>query len=149
MKNINLTTEQKYRLERLSKLGKGKISSRANIILLNDAGNSAPQIAKMLGITHQTALSWINKYETYGIDGLKDKEHKIGRPSTLGDRTREALEEFMDKDPQEFGYLQTCWTINLILYQLQTENCLNPSGTTTKRQLKNLVIVGDVPDIPL
>jgi len=138
MKKINLTAEERYRLERLSKSGKGKISFRANIILLNDAGNSAPEIAKMLGITHQTALSWINKYEKDGIDGLKDKEHKIGRPSTLGDRTREALKEFMDKDPQEFGYLQTCWTINLILYHLQTEYYLNPSRSTIKRQLKKL-----------
>ena len=62
----------------------------------------------MLGITHQTALSWINKYEKYGIDGLKDKELKIGRPLTLGDGTREALKEFMDKHPQGFAYLQTC-----------------------------------------
>jgi transposase len=82
---------------------------------------SAPAIAEMLGITHQTALSWINKYKKDGLDGLNDKEHQIGRPATLGDKTREALREFMCKGPGTFEYLQTCWTIRLILYHLQTE----------------------------
>jgi hypothetical protein len=37
MKKIELMTEEKYRLERLNKAGKGQISFRANIILLNSA----------------------------------------------------------------------------------------------------------------
>ena len=41
MKNISLATKQRYRLERLSKSDKGKVSFRANTILLNDEGNSA------------------------------------------------------------------------------------------------------------
>jgi transposase len=139
MIKIELTKEEKYRLERLNKAGKGQISFRANIILLNSAGMSAPAIAKMLGITHQTALSWINKYQKCGVDGLKDKEHQIGRPATLGDKIRDALGEFMGKDPQEFEYLQTCWTIRLILYHLENEYALKPSYATVKRQLKKLV----------
>jgi transposase len=138
MIKIELTREEKYRLERVSKAGRGQISFRVNIILLNNAGMSAPAIAKMLGITHQTALSWINKYKKDGLDGLNDKEHQIGRPATLGDKTREALREFMCKGPGTFEYLQTCWTIRLILYHLQTEYDLRPSYATVKRQLKKL-----------
>lgn len=138
MIKINLAFEERYRLERLSKQGKGKNSFRANIILLSDAGNSAPEIAKILGISHITALSWLNKYEADGIDGLNDKEHEVGRPATLGDKTRDALCEFMDKSPLDFGYLQTCWTIALILYHLQTEYSIDSSRTTVKRQLKGL-----------
>lgn len=138
MIKVSLTSEERYRLERLSKQGKGKISFRANIILLNDAGNSAPDIAKALGISHPTVLSWLKKYRDSGIDGLKDKEHKVGRPATLGDKTRDALKEFMDKTPLDYGYLQTCWTLRLILYHLQTKYNLNPSRSTAKRQLKKL-----------
>jgi transposase len=138
MIKIELTKEEKYRLERVSKTGRGQISFRVNIILLNNAGMSAPAIAEMLGIIHQTALSWINKYKKDGLDGLNDKEHQIGRPATLGDKTREALREFMCKSPGTFEYIQTCWTIRLILYHLQTEYDLKPSYATVKRQLKKL-----------
>lgn len=138
MKKIELTTEEKYRLERVSKAGKGQKSFRANIILLNNAGVDARTIATMLGITYQTALSWVNKYQKYGLGGLNDKDHQIGRPGTLGDKTRKALDEFMGKSPEEFEYLQTCWTIRLILYHLQAEYDLKPSYATVKRQLKRL-----------
>ncbi|RCX16514.1 hypothetical protein DFR58_1107 [Anaerobacterium chartisolvens] len=57
MIKIELTTEEKYWLERASKTGKGQISFRSNIVLIDNAGVSASAIAKMLGITHQTALS--------------------------------------------------------------------------------------------
>lgn len=80
MIKVELTLEERYRLERLSKRGKGKESFRANIILLSNAGISPPSIAKALNISHQTVLSWLKKYKNRGIDRLKDKEHEIGRP---------------------------------------------------------------------
>lgn len=138
MIKVELTSEERYRLGRLSKQGQGKESFRANIILLSNAGLSAPDIAKALGISATTALTWIKNYKAGGIDGLKDKEHEIGRPPVLGNKSSDALKEFMDKSPLEFGYLQTCWTIKLILYHLQTEYNLNPSKSTVKRQLKNM-----------
>ncbi|HHV96596.1 MAG TPA: hypothetical protein GXX37_09030 [Clostridiaceae bacterium] len=52
MIKIELTTEEKYRLERVSKAEKGQTSFRANMILLNNAGMSAPAIAKMPEITY-------------------------------------------------------------------------------------------------
>jgi transposase len=72
------------------------------------------------------------------MDGLKNKEHEIGRPVTLGDKTRDALDEFMRKSPQKFEYLQTYWTIRLIPYHLENEYALKPSYATVKRQLKKL-----------
>jgi transposase len=65
----------------VGKAGRGQISFHVNIILLNNAGMSAPAIAEMLGITHQTALSWINKYKKDGLDGFNDKEHQHAGPS--------------------------------------------------------------------
>ena len=138
MIKIELTSEERYRLERLSKQGVGRISFRANIILLSDAGISPSEIAKALGLSHQTVLSWLKKYNADGIDGLNDKEHEIGRPPIVGNNVSEALKEFMDKSPLDFGYLQTCWTIALILYHLQTEYSLTPGRTTVKRRLKKL-----------
>ncbi|RCX16515.1 hypothetical protein DFR58_1108 [Anaerobacterium chartisolvens] len=78
------------------------------------------------------------KYKKNGIDGLKDKEHKIGSPSNLGDKNHEALRGFMGRSPKELKYLQTCWTIRLMLYRLQNEYNLEPIYTTVKRQLKIL-----------
>ncbi|MFE5790577.1 helix-turn-helix domain-containing protein [Rhodococcus erythropolis] len=59
---------------------------RAQIVLLAAAGHSNTMIAKELGISRPTVITWRSRYAEHGIDGLADSP-KPGRPRVVEPHT--------------------------------------------------------------
>ncbi|MCZ9635032.1 helix-turn-helix domain-containing protein [Rhodococcus sp. BH5] len=60
--------------------------ARAQIVLLAAAGHSNTMIAKGLGTSRPTVISWRSRYAEHGIDGLTDSP-KPGRPRVVEPHT--------------------------------------------------------------
>src|SRR5947209_3310494 len=55
---------------------------RARVVLRAAAGEGTSAIAKRLGISRPTVISWRERYRTGGISGLQDAP-RSGRPKTV------------------------------------------------------------------
>jgi len=73
-KIIILSAEVKAELEKRVKgyTYSQRDSLRAKIVLLKAEGKSLDEIQEILKINNRTAIKWVNRFITLGIDGLKD-----------------------------------------------------------------------------
>jgi transposase len=113
MIRIYLEDSERSELTRL-RLGRNtNIGERAYYVLLSDTGKSAPEIARQLNRNIITIRLWLNRYAKKGIDGLKTKKAS-GRPAQKAPVIESHLKELLDKSPQDYGYQESGWQINLL-----------------------------------
>jgi transposase len=115
-----LTEEERKALKRMRRQAVGRVSLRAQIILLSDQHWTVPQIAALLEMSRVTVRYWIEQFERLGPDGLYDAE-RSGRPRKLTRAIEGTLIRWMEADPQhvEHGFLATFWTIPMLVLALQ------------------------------
>jgi predicted transcriptional regulator len=69
-----LNEEQTNELKALVKNSeKHRTRQRAHAILLSSDGFSVDDIAKIFWVDRDTVSGWIDKWEQFGLEGLKDK----------------------------------------------------------------------------
>ncbi len=113
MIRIYLNEEAKTDLIRLRRSQKSNIGERADYVLLCGEGHSVSETAKLTGRNEHTIRLWLKRYITYGITGLKSLIQP-GRPARKAPIIESQLEELLGKSPQEYGYQETGWQINLL-----------------------------------
>jgi transposase len=86
------------------------VAWRAQIVLWDDMGYSAAQIAEMAKTTKPTVYKWINRYAESGIDGL-DSRKSTGRPQSVSNEVRGRILALTRKSPPESTGL-THWSSN-------------------------------------
>jgi transposase len=69
---------------------------RAMAILMSHDKKSVVEIATKLGMNPDTVYDWLNKFTTYGLDGLKDKPIS-GRPKKLKEENQENIKKVLKK----------------------------------------------------
>ncbi len=77
-------------LRRIKQKEIGRISQRAQIILLSAQEWAVPQIANLLELSQTTVRSWIRKFEAEGPEGLYDGR-RSGRPRKQVERLMSRL----------------------------------------------------------
>jgi transposase len=113
MIKISLKDSERSELTRL-RLGRStNIGERAYYVLLSDIGKSAPEIARQLNRNIITIRLWLNRYAKEGINGLKTKKAS-GRPAQKAPAIESRLIELLEKSPQDYGYQESGWQINLL-----------------------------------
>ena len=113
MIRISLKDSERSELTRL-RLGRNtNIGERAYYVLLSDTGKSAPEIARQLGRNIITIRLWLNRYAKEGINGLNTKKAS-GRPAQKAPAIESRLTELLKKSPQDYGYQESGWQINLL-----------------------------------
>lgn len=84
-----------------SKEDDGKLKERMFIILNAYKMKSSYEIAGSVLTSHTKVLRWVNRFNRYGINGLRDKP-KSGRPAKLNNEHKKRLQEILDQ-PREYS----------------------------------------------
>lgn len=103
---MKLTAEISYKKvkQAYDKEKDGRIKQRLLIILKAFKIKSSYKIADLTDTSHTKVQRWINRFNKYGFDGLRDKK-RSGRPTRLTEHQKKRLENILD-NPGEFraGY---------------------------------------------
>lgn len=79
----------------------GRIKQRLLIILKAFKIKSSYKIAELTDTSHTKVQRWINRFNKYGFEGLKDKE-RSGKPPKLAAEQKKKLENELNA-PKEFS----------------------------------------------
>ncbi|MBA2711591.1 MAG: IS630 family transposase [Tatlockia sp.] len=110
---MSLTEEDQAALKRLRRNQNSNVVERAHYVLLCNEGKSIPQIAAHLNRNKHTIRLWIKRYEKEGIHGLTNQK-KSGRPAKKAPAIELQLETLLSKSPQDYGYQEAGWQLNLL-----------------------------------
>ena len=137
MIKIQLTNEQRLKLESFRKQASSKDSEKALMTLLSNDGKSVPEIALMLKRNQHTIRDWLKRYNTQGIKGL-NRNFSPGRPSTMREKIKQQIGKIIGNSPIEHGYQDSTWSVPLITFEVNKNLNLNASSKTVTRALKNM-----------
>jgi len=90
------------------------LAQRARIVLLAADGESNTVIAGKVGVARPTVISWRNRYQDKGIDGLVD-EPRPGRPRHIDHR--DIVAATLTPPPKKYGV--THWSTRLLARHLK------------------------------
>ena len=122
-----LTKSQVQRLEGLRDVGdNSRIRHRAHAVLLSFNGTSVNQLVKIFQSNRNTIVSWLDRWEAEGFDGIADKP-RCGAPTKLNQQEQKRAIELLQETPQ---------SSNTTLIKLKKETGVEISGDTLKRLAK-------------
>ena len=108
---VRLSEEDRQVLERWPRSTslRAGVVTRAKIVLLSGAGEGTSSIARSLGVSRPTVISWRDRYSTDGLDGLVDAP-RSGRPKTVDDSA--IVASTLEPPPEHLGV--THWSSRLL-----------------------------------
>lgn len=107
-------------------------------ILELDRGQSAAQVADLLGTTRQTVYNWAHRFAACPDPaGLRDRYGR-GRPSSWTEDLRARLRDSLARRPDRWGYPATNWTVGLLREHLGRQTGQWLSDDTLRRELDRL-----------
>jgi len=137
MIRITLTDFQRRELENFRRQSSSKDSEKALMVLLNAGGASIPVIAESLKRNPHTVRLWLKRYIEKRLSGLS-RMYSPGRPRNKKDLVKSHAREILPHSPQDYGYLDTVWTVPLIVYDLKKTKQIDASDDTVTRSLKEM-----------
>ena len=90
-----------------------RVARRLHAVLLNHAGNTSGEIARLLDSPRSRVSEWLKNYEDYGYDGLLEG-YRPGRPSTLTSAQKHALEDILESGPVAYDFTSGVWTSPMV-----------------------------------
>ncbi len=78
----------------------GRVQTRILAIRYMQMGHTAPEVAKVFPISDTQLRMWVRRYDTQGLEGLRDRP-RPGRPTILDPSKVEALKERVRTGPAE------------------------------------------------
>lgn len=131
------TNEEQRELERMVRQEVGRVSQRAQMILLSTRRKKVPELADIFGVCRATVRFWIHRFNKYGPSGLYDQP-RSGRPQKITDEVQGIVVQLMQEDPQQEGYLATFWTVAMLALALTHELKVTLSLSALRRTLHQL-----------
>ena len=92
---------------------------RFKAIKLHTKGMSQYRIAKQLEVSFEAVSNWVERYQQYGLKGLKTQGTPGPKPQ-LTDNDRRKLKAAILKGPEAFGYHTGIWTLQRISAVIRT-----------------------------
>jgi len=111
------TDEEIQELKRMTRRAVGRVSRRAQMILLSVRRVGVPEIARLFEVTRTTVRFWIRRFDAEGPPGLYDRE-RSGRPRKATPGVIDAIVKMVQDDPQKEGYVATFWTVAMLTLAL-------------------------------
>ncbi len=133
---VELTEEQRAKLERVSRQAVGRVALRAHMVLLNDRRYRVPMIAAIHDCGEDVVRLWLHRFEQEGVAGLAD-EPRSGRPPN-DPLAREIVDTQASGSPRASGHVQSCWTVALLAAFLAVRFGLSLSCSTVRRYLHQM-----------
>lgn len=131
------TDEERKELERMVRQEVGRVSQRAQMILLSARRKKVPEIADTFDVCLPTVRFWIRRFDDSGPDGLYDRP-RSGRPRKITDEVRGMVVQLMQEDPQQEGYLATFWTVAMLALALTRKLTVTLSLSALRETLHQL-----------
>ncbi len=128
-----LAEAERQELKKLARREVGRVSERMRAVLLSARGYSVPEIARIFECDEATVREWIRRFETEGIQGLRDRP-KVGRRPRATPVARETLRRTV----MEARPAQGSWTVVLLQVHLVVMAGVRVSRTTVRRLLRML-----------
>jgi len=142
-----MNVKSHYKPQQLQKLYRSKanarLARRIHGVYLASKGLTCPQIMEITGSARRTIQQWVAKYNTGGIEALKDSP-RSGAPTKLSQKQQQAFCKRIETGPtkqdgvsvlngpairkileQEFGVSYSLWGVYRLLHRLRF-SCLCP-----------------------
>lgn len=133
---VNLSKNEVKELKKLRRKWHDYRRERALMILMNNNGKTAPEIAKILNRHPHTVRSQIRNYKDNGIEGL-NRDYSPGRPKDLREEAIEKVKEWLQFSPQKYNFPHHQWTKKLLIKRFKQETGKDISDRTMNRVLKD------------
>lgn len=109
--DYELSDTELSQIEEVIKTSKSsRLVKRAAGIRMLHLGYSACEVGRALSVSAPTVYSWFHRWKAEGLKGLENRP-KSGRPAIADAAYLQVVEETLERDPGEFGYDFTLWTI--------------------------------------
>ena len=130
LRKIHIDSSMKAELELGYRRGKSHcFRKRCHCILLKAQGYSSKEVGKIVGLHQASVNNWLNRYESEGISGLKNKPGQ-GRKTILNKETDDtAIRKAVQQERQRLGQAK-----RILEEELDKRFCLK----TLKRYIKKL-----------
>ena len=136
-KTVELSTDQRAELEQGYRTSKAPFSRRCHMILLKTENRTSQEVAQIVGTNHISVNTWVNRYKSEGISGLKTKSGQ-GRKRILDEeKDKEKVKAAVKKERQRLKHAKA---------ELEKELGKTFSLKTLHRFLKNLSVDGNASD---
>jgi transposase len=134
-----LTDDEQIELKRMTRQAPGRVSQRAQMILLSAQRRTVPEIATIFDLSRATVRFWIRQFEAAGPEGLYD-DPRSGRPRKLTKQAEAALVRLLSRDPMQVdaSYLATFWTTAMLVLLLATQLQLHVCRNTVRNVLQRI-----------
>lgn len=136
MLRIEIDDTEKSKLRGLARQEIGRVSERIHFVLLAASGKSAPEIAALMGYDADLVRTWLKRYVTSGVAGLQDQIRSGRRPKQP--YLDSMVEAQISPSPDVNGYLQSVWTVALMVLHLATRFKTKVSLSTVRRALHRM-----------
>lgn len=134
MLRLTLDDTQRAELRQVTRQAVGRVATRAHFVLLCSGGYSPSEIGRLLGYHPATVRRWIRAYQDRQVAGLDDAP-RSGRPPK--EKYLSAVVQAQaGQPPPNYGYLQACWTVALLVLHLRDRFRIKVSAATARAALK-------------
>jgi len=134
-----VTDDEQTELKRMTRQEIGRVSQRAQMILLSAQRRTVPEIATIFRLSRATVRFWIRQFEAAGPAGLYD-DLRSGRPRKVTSDAEATLLHLLERDPMQVDhrYLATFWTTAMLVLVLATQLHLHVCRNTVRNGLQRL-----------
>jgi transposase len=136
MLRIELNDSEKSSLRLLARQEVGRVSERIHFIMMAAMGMSAPEIGTVMGYDPNSVRTWLNRFAVDGVTGLQDQP-RSGRPCKQR-HLDSMVEAQISQPPDVNGYIQSVWTVALMVLHLATRFRTVVSTSTVRRALHHI-----------
>jgi len=131
------TSEEHVELQRMTRQEVGRVSQRAQMVLLSAQRRSVPEIAAIFDLRKVSVRQWLHRFDIAGPAGLYDAP-RSGRPRKVTEALRATLATLVTQDPAQSGYLATLWTVAMLVLAVSKKLGVRLSRSTLRRALQAL-----------
>src|SRR5712692_5952455 len=121
--------EEVIELKRMIRQEIGRVSRRAQMIMLSSQRRTVPEIAHLFETNQKTVRFWIKQFDQHGPAGLYDQP-RSGRPRKVSPLVSETIQQLVRADPQQAGELATFWTVAMLILAVVNRVQVQLSATT-------------------
>ena len=129
--------EEEKELRRMTRREIGRVSQRAQMILLSAQGRRSVEVASVMLTSDVTVRFWIGRFNAQGTPGLYDRP-KSGRPHKFKDVVAQAAVQLLQADPKQHGFAATFWTVAMLSLALGKQVGIWLSGSCLRHCLHEL-----------
>jgi transposase len=128
---------ERLELKRLTRQAVGRVSQRAQMMLLSTPRHPVPALAPLFAMSRATMRCWSRRFNAHGPAGLSDDPRR-GRPRKGGSSPLAAMVTILEDDPRHAGSLATFWTVALLGMVLVHQLGVRLSTSTLRGALHRL-----------